>query len=317
MRASVVKYPNYKLPATAHASGSFILNVGELQIKTLQVMQLEGYDIEPILDDFIIASFQDAIQNLVKYDGNEETAIQVLNSNFDATYRAETTWTYDVARLIMAPFVAIHPFGMWNIRIVGQDIFVMLEGNYAEMVFGYLKSRNELPSPVDVWLNTPKKERVECVDTFLNSIMHDLTREHSQPSVVQKAIYDTKAFFAERIAMIEERDGPITDAIQKWEDKDRLKQTLSKIESTVNIRIAPHFERSEVTATFDQEKLYIRLQGEVEQEGDDLAEQFSYILPIDVMTDEITDCICVSMEKSVWTGLTIEEMIEKYGRFAY
>jgi len=151
---STIKYPPYKQVQHVEQfirTGSIILPGEEIKRKTMQILEIEGFPIhDENLEEFITLSFQDVIEKAVTYGDNGTHSIMFIQNLCQATWKGTTTWLMDYADMLLQKPLADNPFGIWEVRFVHGDLYIVKVGDFATMMYGLLKSNGALPSREDV-----------------------------------------------------------------------------------------------------------------------------------------------------------------------
>tara|TARA_B100001057_G_scaffold463613_1_gene517849 strand:+ start:75650 stop:76177 length:528 start_codon:yes stop_codon:yes gene_type:complete len=150
-----LKYPIYKMVRDSKdviMSGCFILDGTTLKNCARANFADEGFELpesEEGLETFIVDSFQDVIANNVEYDaGSKYVSIRVLEKLHGKKWTGDSTYVMDYAEMLMTNIFKRHPFGMWDVFFRNGGLFVIYQGNYAEVLYRYMKHTNstEIPS---------------------------------------------------------------------------------------------------------------------------------------------------------------------------
>lgn len=145
-----IKYPPYKQLQAVDSflqTGNVIIGGTDVKRLTARVMEEEGFPIpEDKLEEFIVTSFQDAVSTMVEYGNDVSTmAIEIAEKIHDRKWPGTTSWVTDYVELLLGKCIERNPFGVWDIFFRHGDLYIVYQGNYAEMMFSYLKSNKELP----------------------------------------------------------------------------------------------------------------------------------------------------------------------------
>lgn len=143
-----IKYPPYKEAQTEQNFlqwGNIVIGGAEIKRQLSKVMLEEGFPIPvEMLEEFIVASFQDAIALLTKYKMNHVVAIHMIEKLHDANWPGDTTWLVDYVELLLGKCIKNNPYGMWDVFFRNGDLYVMYQGDYAHMMYEYLKANKDI-----------------------------------------------------------------------------------------------------------------------------------------------------------------------------
>jgi len=145
-----IRYPTYK-PLQAIdkflQSGNVVVDGLEVKRLAARVMEEEGFPVpEDKLEEFIVASFQDAITVMVDYGDDVSTnAINMIEKMHDRKWPGTTSWVTDYVELLLGKCIKGNPFGVWDIFFRNDGLFIVYQGDYAHMLYNYLSSNKELP----------------------------------------------------------------------------------------------------------------------------------------------------------------------------
>ena len=132
-------------------TGSLIMDGGELRILTERVLEMENFALpRHWIEEYIVMSIQDAIQNMVAYDGIEDSSLRMLERIHRKSWFGKSSWNMDFAYALLDNVCKKHPYGIWDVRFEGDDLSITLTGNYGEQLFQFLKARNRLPDTTEV-----------------------------------------------------------------------------------------------------------------------------------------------------------------------
>lgn len=150
----LVRFPYYKDIAENRETidtGSLIMDGSELRLLTERVLEEEGFPLPRYwIEEYITMSFQDAITNMVAYEGIIDSSLRMLERIHGRSWYGKSSWNMDFVYALMDNICKKHPFGIWDVRFQGDDLVITLSGNYGERLFQYLQARNQLPDTNDV-----------------------------------------------------------------------------------------------------------------------------------------------------------------------
>jgi uncharacterized protein (DUF1697 family) len=150
-----IKYPPYKQAQNVISfirTGNVVISGDDITRQLSKVMIEEEFPIpKEMMEDFILASFRDALSMLTEYGKDVSTeAIDMIETLHDRSWRGTTTWLVDYVELLLGKCIKENPFGLWDVFFRNGDLYVMYQDDYAQMLFRYLKSKNELPDMCEV-----------------------------------------------------------------------------------------------------------------------------------------------------------------------
>lgn len=150
-----IKYPPYKQVQNIDSflqTGNVVISGEDIKRQLYRVMEAEGFPIpEELLEEFVVASFQDSITMMVDYGEETSTqAISIIEKFHDRKWPGTTSWMTDYVELLLGKCVKKNPFGLWDVFFRHGDLYIIYQGDYAHMMFGHLKASGKLPEFCEV-----------------------------------------------------------------------------------------------------------------------------------------------------------------------